>query len=914
MAGINKAIEAAVAALGPEQKAALVRALQGPAEPIAVVGVGCRMPGGGDGPARFWELLERGVDAVREIPRDRLDVDALYDPDPSRPGKIATRWAALLDDVRGFDESFFRISPREASSMDPQQRLVLEVAWEALEDAGVAGPSLAGSRTGVFVGVSAVEYSLLGWSLDTIDAYASSGVSKSIVANRISYQLDLRGPSVALDTACSSSLVSVHLAVRALRNGECDQAIASGVNLLLAPQNFVSFTKWGMMASDGRCKTFDHRADGFVRGEGCGAIVLKRLSDAIAAGDPIRAVIRGSAVNQDGKSAGLTAPNLDAQIDCIRRAHADANVRAEQLSFIEAHGTGTALGDPIEVEALAEVFAGSKLRCALGSVKTNLGHLEGAAGIAGIIKVILALEHGAIPPNLHFTKPNPAVKLEGTPFFVPTSLERWSPPGKRIAGVSSFGFGGTNAHVVLEEAPARAAIVERSEPRALLLSAHSDAALRAMAAQHVEHLEREAPRFASVCHTSALRRAHHAHRLAVIATSAAEARERLQGLVEHGRAPKAAGPRVAKKRAPKLAFVFSGQGSVWLGMAKKLAASEPVFTAALREHDAVIVRRTGTSIADLVERGDPSLQKTELGQQAIVAVQAALVKWLASVGVVPSAVVGHSVGELGAALAAGILTADDAVRIIHERAQLMKAHEGHGRMVEVTAPIAEVERAIAGTSLAIAVVNDRRGVIVAGPTQELEPLVAAQQARGVTCRWLDVATPFHGLAIRRHRAELEARVAAVRPSAAKVPFYSTVTGGKLDGERLGAAHWGANLAEPVRFADAIDAMARDGFEVFVELGPSSVLARSIEWNLGDAERSGAAIAVLARGQDDVESSRLALARLWIEGVAIDWKKTFPEGALPHVPPPIYPWQRSAFWGELRGARPPVGAGVAASAG
>ncbi|HWE62333.1 MAG TPA: beta-ketoacyl synthase N-terminal-like domain-containing protein, partial [Chloroflexota bacterium] len=504
-------------------------------EPIAIVGLGCRLPGGAGSPETFWQLLHEGVDAISAVPADRWDVDAYYDPEPGKPGKMCTRYGGFLDGVDSFDAAFFDISPREAAAMDPQQRLLLEVAWEALEDAGQTREQLAGSQTGVFVGIYNSDYSWLKLADPaTADVYAGMGTAHSVVAGRLSYLLDLRGPSMPVDTACSSSLVAIHLACQSLRTRESDLALAGGVNLILSPLGTILTSQLLAMAPDGRCKTFDAAANGFVRGEGCGVVVLKRLSEAVADGDHIWALIRGSAVNQDGHSPGLTAPNLPAQQAVIRQALANAGVPAARIGYVEAHGTGTSLGDPIEIEALKAAFGGSRepgASCAIGSVKTNMGHLEATAGVAGLIKAVLALTHGIVPPHLHFKRLNPRIALDGTPFFIPTRACPWPlDNGPRYAGVSAFSFSGTNAHVVLEEAPrvALPATEARSDAQTgahlLPLSARSPQDLQQLASRYRALLldQQPPPALAALCATTARRRSHHPHRLTLVGHSAAE--------------------------------------------------------------------------------------------------------------------------------------------------------------------------------------------------------------------------------------------------------------------------------------------------------------------------------------------------------------------------------------------------------
>lgn len=886
---LSNNIAAAVAALSPDQRAALLQALAGPPEGIAIVGVGCRLPTGARGPEGLWRLLSGGVDGIREIPADRWDVDALYDPDPNVAGKMSTRWGSFLDDVRGFDEAYFKISPREAAAMDPQQRILLEVVVEALEDAAAYGPQLAGSRTGVYVGVSAVEYALLGWPLTSIDAYASSGTSKSILANRISYQFDLRGPSLAVDTACSSSLVAAHLACRSLRSKETDLALVSGVNVIVAPTLSVSYSKWGMMAPDGRCKTFDARADGFVRGEGCGVVVLKRLSDAQAAGDRIYAVIRGSAINQDGKSAGLTAPNLEAQIGVIKEALHDARLSSDRVSYVEAHGTGTALGDPIEIEALAEALKGSGTPCAIGSIKTNLGHLEGAAGIAGLLKLALALRHRSIPPHLHLETVNPKLHLERTPFRIPRALEPWSSATSRVGAVSSFGFGGTNAHLILEEAPPTSAPAPQERSRVLALSAATPDALTDRIQEYAARLEAQPADFAALAEVN-LRRGHrHLHRAGIVAATGTEAAGALRSLLDGPPGPYAVTPREARRRAPKVAFVMTGQGSAWTGMGQRLLARAPLFRSALAELDGIARPILGWSVLEALERADPGLLATERAQPAIFLLQLGLTRLLAAYRVEPAAVVGHSVGELSAAVVAGALTLQDGLRIIRLRAAMMAPHEGQGGMIEVARPAEELQADLEGSPLAVAAVNRRQATVLAGPKAELERFAAQQRGRGVMVRPLDVGCAFHGRALRAESPRLAQAIGAVAAAAPRIPLYSTVTGGLAP--HLDPAHFGRNMGEPVLFAPAIERMAADGVELFLELGPHASLTRDLEAILG-APR---AIGTLLRGRDDELRFDAALLALECEGAVVDWSPR-PNEPLAPVSPPLYPWQHQRRWG------------------
>ncbi len=634
-------------------------------EPIAIVGLGLRFPGGANDPASFWQLLHDGVDAITEVPADRWDVDAYYDPDPLAPGKMSTRQGGFVVDVDQFAADFFGISPREAIRMDPQQRLLLEVAWEALERAGQSTDKLFGSQTGVFLGISNSDYLRLQLAdAEEIDPYVGTGNLLSVAAGRLAYTLGLRGPNMVVDTACSSSLVAVHLACQSLRLGECSLAVAGGINVILSPEVTINFSKAQMMAPDGRCKTFDAAADGYVRSEGCGVIVLKRLAEAIAGGDNILAVIRGTAINQDGRSAGLTAPNGPSQEEVIGRALAAAGVEPAQVNYVETHGTGTALGDPIEVRALAAAYGPGRPADAplmIGSVKTNLGHLEAAAGIAGLMKAVLALQNEEIPPHLHLKTPNPHLGLADLPIVIPTERTPW-PAGKRprLAGVSSFGFSGTNAHVILEEAPG--SVPARPEPERplhiLALSAKSPTALERLARRYEQHLAAHPEQaLGDVCFTANAGRGHFEERLAVVAGSSAEMRARLAaafavddpiGLVR-GRAP-AAGP-------PDVAFLFTGQGSQYVNMGRRLYDTQPTFRDAMDRCAELLqpyLERPLLAVlypdaAAHAGKPNPIVDDMAYAQPAQFAVQYALAELWRSWGIEPAVVAGHSVGEYAAA-------------------------------------------------------------------------------------------------------------------------------------------------------------------------------------------------------------------------------------------------------------------------
>ncbi len=823
-----------LALMARQARAQAARVLQ--ADPIAIIGMGCRLPGNADTPERFWQLLLDRTETVRAIPGDRWDGDAWYDPDPSATAKTATKAGSFIDRIDGFDAGYFGITAREADRMDPQQRLFLEVAIEALDDAGIPQPTLSGTRTGVFVASYHNDYAQLQYAdPEAIDLRTLTGTLHSVLANRLSYLLDLRGPSVSVDTACSASLVAVHLACQSLRLGESDIAITGGVSLMITPELLVSMSKVGFMAPDGRCKSFDALADGFGRGEGCSVVVLKRLSDAVAHGDRILAVIRGSAVNQDGRSTVLAAPNGLAQEALIRDALAAAQLGPERIGFVETHGTGTALGDPIEVEALAATIGRSTpgaAPCLLGAVKANLGHLEAAAGATGLIKAVLALRNAAVPAQPNFHALNPHISLAGTRLAIPTRLTPW--PGgaePRCAAVSSFGVGGTNAHVILEEAPQlpSAAQPARKEASYLLpLSARTPAALHALAQTWHDFLPNTPATIADLATTAARRRTHYGERVAFVGRSKDELQTALQHYLDE---PVASGRRHAAPSAPRIGFVFSGQGPQWYAMGRELYADEPVYRAAIDACDSLLRPLCGWSLqAELASPEAASrLDQTQIAQPALFALQVALAALWKSWGVMPAAVVGHSVGEIAALHVAGVLDLEEAMRIVWQRGRTMQQATGLGRMASVRLNETEAHALIApyGDRLSIGAINAPRDVVLSGETEALTEVLATLVARGVDHRLLPVQYAFHSAQMARFQQPFVDALGAVRTAAPAIPIYATVTGARADDVRFDASYFGRNMRDTVRFSAAVRAMVADGCNVFVELAPHPVLAHSL---------------------------------------------------------------------------------------
>lgn len=876
-------------------------------EPIAVIGMACRFPGGATTPAAFWRLLRDGVDAITEIPADRWDIEKYFDPNPAVAGKMYTRWGGFIDDVDKFDAGFFGISPREALSIDPQQRLLLEVSWEALEYAGMSQEIVSRSKTGVFVGLTNAEYFqyIKQGGFEAIDAYYGTGAVLSSAAGRISYAFGLQGPSMTVDTACSSSLVTTHLACQSLRGRECDIALAGGANLILLPDVNIYMSRARTMAHDGRCKTFDASADGYVRGEGCGIVVLKRLSDAIADGDNILALIRGSAVRHDGRSGGYTVPNAAVQQELIREALASAGVEPSAISYVEAHGTGTPLGDPIEMRALGAVLKNEGTRVAVSSVKTNIGHLESAAGVAGLIKTVLALQHGEIAPHLHLKEVNPQIALDDLGFTIPTGIIPWphDPEQKRFAGVSSFGLTGTIAHVVLEEAPidAEARTQDSStelQPQLLTLSARDPQSLEDLVGLYHTYLDGAGSQesLTDICYTSAARRTHHEYRLAVTGRSHAELVQQL----EDYRRREIGNVRPAMQ-SPKLVFVFPGQGSQWVGMGQQLLRTEPVFRASMERCDALIREHNDWSLLEELVAGAESsrLEEIDVVQPVLFAVQVSLAALWRSWGVEPAAVIGQSMGEIAAAHVAGALSLEDAVLIICRRSRLLKSRSGMGAMAAVELPLDQTRAALADYAerLSVAVSASPTSTVVAGETAALEELLEKLETRGVSCRRVKVDIASHSPQMEPLCASLLQSLEEVRPKPLTLPFYSTVTGEFNRELVLDAGYWWRNLREPVLFSDTVRLLLESDYRNFIEVSPHPIVLTSIQQEMYHAGVEGTALPSLRRDEDERSIMLGSLASVYESGHDVNWKTLFPDGGKCVRLPP-YPWRRDRYWVEF----------------
>lgn len=901
-------LKRALAAL-KEMRSRLEAIEQARKEPIAIIGMSCRFPGGADDPDRYWQLLYNGVYTINEIPADRWDIQAFYDQDRNEPGKMATRRGSFLDRVDEFDPFFFGISPREVANMDPQQRLLLELSWEALENAGLPPDKIAGSQTGVFLGLSPGDYLRLVFADPRrVDAYSGTGNNNGAAAGRLSYQLGLHGPSFTIDTACSSSLVALHLARQSLLARECDMALVASANLVLAPGLHIAFSKANMLSSGGLCKTFDEGADGYVRGEGGGMIIIKRLSTALADGDNILALIRGSAVNQDGRSNGLTAPNGLAQEACVRTALSNSGIRPEQVSYVEAHGTGTSLGDPIEVMGLSAVFSEDRSPdnpLLIGSVKTNIGHLEPASGLAGLIKVILSMQHQELPPHLHLKTPNPHIPWDGLSFKIPTEPTSW-PAGNepRIAGISSYGFGGTNAHVILEEPPSlpvETASVEPERPLHLLtLSARNEEALMALADRYGQYMTTHPDvSLADIGFTASTGRTHFTHRLALVAETTEQAQNKLAAFFAGQWLPGVVSGVAETTEPPAVAFLFTGQGSQYAGMGRQLYETQPVFRNALDQCDELLRPYLEQPLLSVIypEADTPALlDETAYTQPALFSLEYALAELWRSWGIEPAAVMGHSVGEYVAACLAGVFTLEDGLKLIAERGRLMQALPKDGTMASVQASEADVLAILApyAASVSIAAINGPQSIVLSGERGAIEALLEQFKAKGVKSKALVVSHAFHSPLMEPILDRFEQFARQITFNAPRLPLISNVTGRMIEVDEIpGPTYWREHIREAVRFADAMVTLHEYNYKLFLEVGPSPTLLAMGRRCI--PEEAGVWLPSLRQGRDDWQQLLTSLGTLYTHGAAVDGDGFDRGYSRQRVMLPTYPFQRQRYW-------------------
>jgi acyl transferase domain-containing protein len=874
------------------------------AEPIAIIGMACRYPGGVRSPEDLWRLVADGVDATGEFPANRgWHVEELYDPDPARLGTSYTRRGGFLDDAGEFDPAFFGISPREAMAIDPQHRLLLEATWELVEGSGIDPTALAGSRTGVFTGIMYGDYATRLWSTGgRYEGLVGTGSAGSIASGRVAYALGLEGPAITLDTACSSSLVAMHLAGQALRNGECTMAVAGGVTVLASPGVFVEFSRQRGLSPDGRCKPFAAAADGTGWGEGLGLVLLERLSDARRHGHDVLAVVRGSAVNQDGASNGLTAPNGPAQQRVIQQALAAARIGGDQVDVVEAHGTGTALGDPIEAQALLATYGQGRAPerpLWLGSVKSNLGHTQAAAGVAGVIKMVMAMRHALLPATLHVDEPTPHVDWSSGAVSLLTDPMVWAPHGRpRRAGVSSFGISGTNAHLILEEAPTAPATHGPSVAGTVAwpVSARTERALAARARQLLAHLdERPDLRPADIGYSLATTRSTFTHRAVLVGDKTEDFVDGLRALADGA----AAASLVLGKagQVGRTAFLCTGQGSQRLGMGRDLHAAFPVFARAFDE----VCAQLELPIREVMwaEPDSPTaalLDETQYTQAALFALEVALYRFVVACGLRPHFLAGHSIGELTAAHLAGVLSLPDACTLVEARGRLMQNLPERGAMLAVAAAEESILPLLVGKEklLGIAAVNGPTSLVVSGAEAAIDELAGILVGQGRKCRRLKVSHAFHSPLMEPMLADLRAVAAGLTFEAPRIPLVSNVSGELAAPERLcGPDYWCDHVRGTVRFASGVTALHDQGVRTFVELGPDAVLTSLAHESLPRREKSHL-VPALQQGKDETLALVRALATLHTVGHKVDWRPTFPDTAR-RTPLPTYPFQRKRYW-------------------
>ena len=879
--------------------------------PIAIVGMACRYPGGVNDISTFWDVLKNGVDTISDIPKERWDNKKYYDENPGTLGKTYVDKGGFVSDIDKFDNKFFDISRREALHMDPQQRLLLEVCHEALEHSGLNTSELAGRAISVFMGYpDGTGYGkrhLFTNNPNTIDPYSITGYTSTASTGRISYFTGIQGGNIALDTGCSSGIVAIHQASQSLISGETEMALAGGITLITTPEYHIALSSMNAISPDSRCKTFDASANGFVRSEGCGVIALKRLSDAIRDKDKIWAVIKGSAINQDGHSNGYTAPNVLSQIDVINSALKKANLTPEQVNFVETHGTGTPIGDPIEMEAINKTYCKKRTQdnpLIVGAVKTNFGHTESASGIAGVIKTVLSLNQETIPPNLHFKNPSPHISWDEIPVKIPTELTKWPKNSSpRIGAVSAFGISGTNSHVIIEEAPLeennKLNDICRKGYFALPVSGKTESALRENAKKYYEFLEKTTDSLDQICASSALRHTHYKKSYLAVGNNMDELRNSLSLCIND----EIEIPNIDNDDFDhKVAFVYPGQGSQWIGMGQTLYEKEEVFKKAIDDCEETFVEFVDWSLKEELFKpeSESRFKDIDVIQPLIFAIEVALTELWRAYGVEPQVVIGHSMGEAAAAYISGSLSLTDAARVICERSKLMKKISGKGSMLAAEINIDDAKKYIDGSNnkVSIAVNNSSRSTVISGDTKVLEEIAKKLEQQNIFNVFVKVDVASHSPQVDLIKEDLLRILAPIQPRKSTIPMFSTVKNEYINGEVLDANYWVDNLRELVQFSAATQKLIDEQVTIFVEMSPHPILCVPIEQNLDHHKADNiTVIPSLLKNKDELISFATNFGKIYSIGHKIDWSVFF-SNEFTTIPLPLYSWQHDSFWLEM----------------
>lgn len=880
-------------------------------KPIAIVGIGCRFPGLSSSPDKFWEMLVNKTDTIRDVPVERWDNRKFYSKNDARPGKIRAKQGGFLSEsVLEFDSLFFNMSPRESESLDPQQRMLLEIVYEAMEDSGMTLEAFKGSNTSVFIGGFILDNLLTqasGENKYNINSHTVAGAALTMLSNRISYVYDLKGPSLSIDTACSSSLVATHYACQSIWSGESSMALVGGANYMSSPESTILVSKGKFLSTHSRCKTFDSDAGGYVRGEGAGIVLLKPLEQALKDNDRIYATIVGTGVNQDGQTNGITVPNGDAQLKLIRKIHKDYNINKESIHYMEAHGTGTPVGDPIEFKSLNEVVSSSVIReskCLVGSVKTNIGHLEAASGIAGLIKTALCLKHNAVPANLHFNNPNPALGYETSNLKVPTSLERLPEDEDSLASINSFGFGGTNAHIVLKQYNSSHVDVHatplKSDHFILPVSAKSIPALKEMAAKFRKHIQENGDQFEQILSNAIYRKSSLSQRLAIFATSREDIIEKLEAY-EENLLLKGVNQGEAMTQKPKIVFVYTGMGPQWWKMGRGLMETEIVFNRAVKECDDDFKEISGWSIYEELSKPMETsrVKDANIAQPANFVIQVALTRLMEYYGITPDAVVGHSVGEVASTYISGALSLKEALYVSYHRSRLQHSTAGKGAMLAVGLLEDEVLEMIKPyKDVSIAAINSPKALTLSGDSESLKELLEKIESAGAFCRLLDVTVPYHSPIMSLIKDELLDSLENIKGAETKIDLYSTVTGAKISGHEINNDYWWKNVREPVLFSKAIDTIAGDDYKIFIEIGPHPVLRNSMMECVNNS-KDFYFLQTLNHKEAEQTNFFDNVSKLFTLGYPIKWDRWIEKS--PYMPLPTYPWQKEYLWRESKEA-------------